>query len=97
MGTDFNSPMTAPILKKGLGAVFAKLQSSQLDKSSVSCELMTHPGYRTQEQGGCGEGPDSFSQSPDREVEMAVLKSAEMREFYVQEDVTLRRFVDCVE
>ncbi|KAK3083606.1 hypothetical protein FSP39_000192 [Pinctada imbricata] len=97
MGSDFNSPMTADILIKGINSVFTQLEQAKPSKGYVSCELMTHPGYRTGEVGGCGEGPDSFSQSEDRETEMAVLSSKEFRRVYEEGDIQLVSFLECVQ
>lgn len=63
-------------------------------KDDIVCEVMTHPGYVTGTEGGCGDGPDEFSQSSDREYEMSVLMSAEMREFYKKENIKLVSFHD---
>lgn len=58
------------------------------------CEVMTHPGHVTGSQGGCGDGPDDFSQSSDREYEMTLLMSEEMRQFYDKENIELASFDD---
>ena len=57
-------------------------------------ELMVHPGYRTGDSGGCGEGPDSFAQSGEREHEMNVLKDKRMRDFYAENNIKLTNFRD---
>ena len=44
------------------------------DHTSVTCELMVHPGYQCEDEGGCGQSPDSFSRSPAREYEMKLMK-----------------------
>ncbi|NP_001089361.1 carbohydrate deacetylase [Xenopus laevis] len=63
--------------------------------NSVSIELMTHPGYPSSpEEGGCGEGPDDFSQSLDRLHELEVLKSAPLRNFFLANGVQLCAFTD---
>ena len=54
-----------------------------------SCELMTHPGYRCPPtEGGCGDGPDDFAQSEDREHEMRVLDHHSLKQFYEQNHIT---------
>ncbi len=53
--------------------------------SVITVELMVHPGYPcdpNKEVGGCGSGPDDFSQSQDRLHEMNVLTSSEVLNFY---------------
>ncbi|KAM4809346.1 carbohydrate deacetylase isoform 2-T2 [Rhinophrynus dorsalis] len=68
---------------------------SSLSNSSVSIELMTHPGYPSDPQeGGCGEGPDEFSQSRDRLHELEVLKSSSLSSFYFGNKVQLCTFRD---
>ena len=64
-----------------------------LDSSDHIVELMVHPGYRTGNCGGCGEGPDSFAQSDEREHEMNVLKD-KMRDFYAENNIKLTSFRD---
>ena len=57
---------------------------------SKSCELMVHPGYCTPcDQGGCGDGPDDFSMSLDREHEMNILRSKEFQSFVTDERIVL--------
>ncbi|KAJ8005601.1 hypothetical protein DPEC_G00119630 [Dallia pectoralis] len=59
----------------------------------VTAELMVHPGYPSQpHEGGCGEGPDDFSQSDDRQHELTTLKDPSLLAFYVQERVQLCAF-----
>ncbi|KAE8634699.1 hypothetical protein XENTR_v10002411 [Xenopus tropicalis] len=63
--------------------------------NSVSIELMTHPGYPSiPEDGGCGEGPDDFSQSLDRLHELEVLKSTSLQSFFLGNGVQLCTFRD---
>ncbi|KAK3596285.1 hypothetical protein CHS0354_030660 [Potamilus streckersoni] len=76
---------------------FCELVACSLSKigSGIQiCEFMVHPGYRTRQTGGCGEGPDSFSQSADREHEMAVLCNPRMTEFYTDLGIKLISFCD---
>ena len=57
---------------------------------TLTFELMTHPGYCTlPDSGGCGEGPDDFSQSKDREWEMQVLKSLDWKQVLKTNDIDL--------
>lgn len=59
---------------------------------NMFCEVMTHPGNRTGNSGGCGDGPDDFSQSSDRVHEMKLLMSEEMMQFYEKEDFKIVSF-----
>ncbi|XP_076106685.1 carbohydrate deacetylase-like [Mytilus galloprovincialis] len=45
------------------------------------CEFMVHPGYRTEQEGGCGCGPDDFSQSHYRENELNLLCDIKLKKF----------------
>lgn len=72
-------------------------KEDQLVANSLVCELMVHPGKRTRTVGGCGNGPDDFSQSSDRELEMTVLMSKEMLDFYKNNDISLVAFQYCME
>lgn len=49
-------------------------ETNLVDHTPVTCELMVHPGYRCEDEGGCGQSPDSFSKSPAREYEMKLMK-----------------------
>ncbi|XP_034546951.1 carbohydrate deacetylase [Notolabrus celidotus] len=63
--------------------------------SAVTAELMVHPGYPSlPQQGGCGEGPDDFSQSADRQHELSVLSDPALLDLYRQERVQLCAFKD---
>ena len=79
--------MTVQRLKDALSNVF------DLDghfKNSVirSCELMVHPGYPCR-NGGCGQGPDDFSQSDDRPHEMKIIQSHDLFSFYKENNIQL--------
>ncbi|XP_018584172.1 carbohydrate deacetylase isoform X1 [Scleropages formosus] len=61
----------------------------------ITVELMVHPGYPSDpQQGGCGEGPDSFSQSLDRQHELDTLMDPKLLNFYRQEQIQLCAFKD---
>ncbi|KAM4706412.1 carbohydrate deacetylase isoform 2-T2 [Discoglossus pictus] len=61
----------------------------------VSIELMTHPGYPSDPSvGGCGEGPDDFSQSWERLHEMKVLRDLSLQSYYKERGVQLCAFRD---
>ena len=51
---------------------------------------MVHPGYKsTLGCGGCGEGPDLFACSDDREHELNTLKSPTLKEYLKSKNVSL--------
>ncbi|XP_014778293.1 carbohydrate deacetylase isoform X1 [Octopus bimaculoides] len=56
------------------------------------CELMVHPGYVTGNIGGCGTGPDDFSQSNERQHEMEILKEMALMNFYQKHGIELISF-----
>ncbi|XP_042579025.1 carbohydrate deacetylase-like isoform X3 [Cyprinus carpio] len=62
---------------------------------STMAELMVHPGYPSQpHQGGCGEGPDDFSQSADRLHELNTLRDPFVLNYYRQRGIHLCAFKD---
>ncbi|KAM9391945.1 carbohydrate deacetylase isoform 2-T2 [Pholidichthys leucotaenia] len=68
---------------------------SGLHQPVLTAELMVHPGYPSYPQeGGCGEGPDDFSQSADRQHELSVLTDSSLQALYNQERVELCAFKD---
>ncbi|XP_035235320.1 carbohydrate deacetylase [Anguilla anguilla] len=61
----------------------------------ITVELMVHPGYPSDpQQGGCGQGPDDFSQSLDRRHELETLMDPRLQDFYKQERIQLCAFRD---
>ncbi|KAM5191255.1 carbohydrate deacetylase [Mantella aurantiaca] len=63
--------------------------------TSISIELMTHPGYPSvPPEGGCGEGPDNFSQSWERLHEMEILKNPLLNSYYSERGIQLCSFKD---
>ena len=67
-------------------------KTQQISPDDIVCELMVHPGKKTGNAGGCGNGPDVFSQSEDREHEMDVLMSDSLRQFYKDCGIILASF-----
>lgn len=64
-----------------------------LPTSGVLVEFMVHPGYRSIKGiGGCGEGPDDFALSEDREHELNILTSQELKQFLKREGFILKSF-----
>lgn len=62
--------------------------------NNMTCELMTHPGYGRTGDGGCGEGQDLFSMSADRDHELNVLKSPQLKLFYKRHNISLVSYHD---
>lgn len=60
-----------------------------------SCELMVHPGYKSIIGcGGCGEGPDLFACSEEREHELTTLTSTQLKEYLRSSNIRLCSFKD---
>ncbi|XP_007422504.1 carbohydrate deacetylase [Python bivittatus] len=77
------SPLPPSVLRPGQGI------------RVVTLELMTHPGYPSVPPvGGCGEGPDDFSQSWERLHELETLKNSELRRHYQSRNIQLCAFKD---
>lgn len=65
------------------------------DEALITAELMVHPGFPSRPQeGGCGDGPDDFSQSEDRQHELDVLTHPSVLALYRQHRVQLCSFKD---
>ncbi|NXF95775.1 YDJC deacetylase, partial [Eubucco bourcierii] len=62
---------------------------------TVTIELMVHPGYPSVPPiGGCGEGPDDFSQSWERLHELQTLMQPELQSHYKSRNIQLCSFKD---
>ncbi|XP_015733034.1 carbohydrate deacetylase isoform X1 [Coturnix japonica] len=62
---------------------------------TVTIELMVHPGYPSVPPiGGCGEGPDDFSQSWERLHELQTLIKPELQSYYKTRNIQLCSFKD---
>ncbi|NXC10758.1 YDJC deacetylase, partial [Orthonyx spaldingii] len=62
---------------------------------TVTIELMVHPGYPSVPPfGGCGEGPDDFSQSWERLHELQTLIKPELQSNYKSRNIQLCSFKD---
>ncbi|XP_058491997.1 carbohydrate deacetylase [Solea solea] len=82
-------------LSAGPSSGYSSNSASGSDQAVVTAELMVHPGYPSHPQdGGCGEGPDDFSQSADRQHELRVLSEPSLLALYSQERVQLCAFKD---
>ncbi|OWF48232.1 carbohydrate deacetylase-like [Mizuhopecten yessoensis] len=100
------SNMTVDRVTSHLSEVFDVTGSSDSDKQKLiaacsqekvlSCEWMVHPGHVTSGEGGCGEGPDEFSQSLDRQHEMDILSDKAILDIYKCMNIKLTNFQNCV-
>lgn len=90
MGKD----MTLGRLKQALEKVFKQEQLLSITGSKQTvCELMVHPGYKSiMGCGGCGEGPDLFACSDDREHELVTLKSSDLKEYLRSHNIQVGSF-----
>ncbi|XP_027890759.1 carbohydrate deacetylase [Xiphophorus couchianus] len=98
MGQNMSVSSLQRALKQALGTRTSNTisrRSPGLHQPVVTAELMVHPGYPSHpDEGGCGEGPDDFSQSAEREHELNMLRSPSVLELYCQEGVQLCGFRD---
>ncbi|XP_026167148.1 carbohydrate deacetylase [Mastacembelus armatus] len=100
--TTMGQNMSIPNLQKALSHALVAEPSGTTSSSAsgsnqpvVTAELMVHPGYPSHpKDGGCGEGPDDFSQSADRQHELTVLRDPSLLALYSQEGVQLSAFKD---
>ncbi|KAM8760979.1 carbohydrate deacetylase isoform 2-T2 [Acanthopagrus schlegelii] len=100
--TTMGQNMSVPNLQRALSHALASWPSGSTSSSASSCnqpvitgELMVHPGYPSHSQvGGCGEGPDDFSQSADRQHELNMLRDPSLLALYSQKCVQLCAFKD---
>lgn len=87
--------MTLPRLTKAIEYAFILQALPDVVKEDFKtvCELMVHPGYKSiMGCGGCGEGPDLFSCSSDREHELTTLESSDLKEFLKSNYISLCSF-----
>ncbi|GFO19887.1 carbohydrate deacetylase [Plakobranchus ocellatus] len=81
--------MTAERLQSLILEAFKTVEEN-LSVETVTCELMTHPGYPTpKEYGGFSWGTDDFGHSDDRIHEIKVLSSDTMINFYKAHKIVL--------
>ncbi|MEQ2240867.1 hypothetical protein ILYODFUR_019458 [Ilyodon furcidens] len=98
MGQNMSFSRLQMALKQALAARTSETisrRASGLHQPVITAEFMVHPGYPSHpEDGGCGEGPDDFSQSTEREHELNVLRNPSVLQLYCQEGVQLCSFRD---
>lgn len=76
--------MTLQRLKQSIESEFIQRQQHGITGTGFKtvCELMVHPGFKSViGTGGCGEGPDLFACSDDREHELATLQSPGLKDY----------------
>lgn len=67
-----------------------KTRDGQSQHGPSFCELMVHPGYSCiNGVGGCGDGPDDFACSPEREHEASVLRDSQFKQLFYQKGICL--------
>lgn len=87
MGQDMNIKRIQDTLTRGLRQPISGFANVY--------EFMVHPGFRaTQGEGGCGDGPDDFALSQDREHEMELLLCGELRDLLTKEGFRLCSYKD---
>ena len=94
--------MSLPNLKRALGYAMEGRVSppgghggAASSSAPLTAELMVHPGYPSRPQeGGCGQGPDDFSCSAERQLELSALTQPLLLDFYSQERIQLCAFKD---
>lgn len=87
MGKD----MTINRLKQALELVYN--EKEQEEGTQPICELMVHPGYKSiMGCGGCGEGPDVFACSVDREHELLILTGPDLKDYLRTNKIQLLSF-----
>ncbi|KAK7933045.1 hypothetical protein WMY93_003941 [Mugilogobius chulae] len=92
--TTMGHNMSLSSLQRTLSLALESGTSDSLTKEHpLSAELMVHPGYPSLPgDGGCGEGPDDFSQSLEREHELRVLTDPALSAMFHQEGVSVCTF-----
>lgn len=89
MGND----MSFERIQQAFEAVFNYAAIYHVGKSPVTCEVMVHPGYKSIVGcGGCGQGPDEFACSSDREHELRVLLDQTLRNYFDKSGVRILSF-----
>ncbi|XP_054248831.1 carbohydrate deacetylase [Indicator indicator] len=78
-----------------IDSAIVEFTSKTPQSRTVTIELMVHPGYPSiPPVGGCGEGPDDFSQSWERLHELQTLMKPELQSNYKTRSIQLCSFKD---
>ena len=90
--------MTFNRIKQVLDLVYNEKSQGKITAHHEStCELMVHPGYKSIIGcGGCGEGPDVFACSAEREHELCILKGSDLKDYLRTNNIQLHSFKSLV-
>lgn len=87
--------MSVSSIRSAIDAAILELTAKAPQSRTVTIELMVHPGYPSVPPvGGCGEGPDDFSQSWERLHELQTLIKPELQSHYKSRNIQLCSFKD---
>ncbi|NXU44634.1 YDJC deacetylase, partial [Drymodes brunneopygia] len=87
--------MSVSSICSAIDSAVLQLRARAPHSSTVTIELMVHPGYPSvPPHGGCGEGPDDFSQSWERRHELQTLIQPELQSHYKSRNIQLCSFKD---
>ncbi|KAM4763451.1 carbohydrate deacetylase isoform 2-T3 [Cyanocitta cristata] len=87
--------MSVSSIRSAIDSAILELTAKAPQSRTVTIELMVHPGYPSVPPvGGCGEGPDDFSQSWERLHELQTLIKPELQSHYKSRNIQLCSFKD---
>ncbi|NXA90376.1 YDJC deacetylase, partial [Melanocharis versteri] len=87
--------MSVSSIRSAIDSAILQLRARAPQSSTATIELMVHPGYPSvPPTGGCGEGPDDFSQSWERLHELQTLIKPELQSHYKSRNIQLCSFKD---
>ncbi|NXE36507.1 YDJC deacetylase, partial [Ptilorrhoa leucosticta] len=87
--------MSVSSIRSAIDSAILELAAKAPQSGTVTIELMVHPGYPSVPPiGGCGEGPDDFSQSWERLHELQTLIKPELLSHYKSRNIQLCSFKD---
>ncbi|XP_066055993.1 carbohydrate deacetylase [Chamaea fasciata] len=87
--------MSVSSIRSAIDSAVLQLRARAAPGGAVTLELMVHPGYPSvPPTGGCGEGPDDFSQSWERLHELQTLIEPELQSYYKSRNIQLCSFKD---
>ncbi|NWH90503.1 YDJC deacetylase, partial [Aegithalos caudatus] len=87
--------MSVSSIRGAIDSALPQLAAAAAHRSTGTIELMVHPGYPSVPPvGGCGEGPDDFSQSWERLHELQTLIKPELQSYYKSKNIQLCSFKD---
>ncbi|NWT90796.1 YDJC deacetylase, partial [Lanius ludovicianus] len=87
--------MSVSSIRSAIDSAVLELTAKAPQSRTVTIELMVHPGYPSVPPvGGCGEGPDDFSQSWERLHELQTLIKPELQSHYKSRNIQLCSFKD---